>query len=233
MPRAHRPAAVRLLAVVATVVLGLALAGCGIVPPLGSGAAPVAGTGDVKTEIRDLAPFTRISVAAGIRLTVGSATAQDVTVGAQANLLPLIRTEVVDGQLIVTVQSPGVSSSQPMALSVKIPALESVALSAGSTGYIEFTGGALKLDVSGGATLTAIGIATDLTLAASTGATANLGQLTAASAKVAVKDGATVTITVTGTASGTAEGGATVNLANTPAKVTIEATSGAVVRPAS
>ena len=58
-----------------------------------------------------------------------------------------------------------------MSLTVEIPVLESVALSAGSVGYIEHTGGELKLDVSGGAEVTSIGTTPDLRLTATTGRT--------------------------------------------------------------
>jgi len=227
--RASRRAAPGLILVAA---LGLVpvLAGCGIVPPMATIPAAVVGTGDVQTETRDLAPFTRVSVGAGLKVIIGAATEQSVSVAAQAQVLPSIKTEVVDGQLIVTIPAPGVSTTEPMSLTVKIPTLESIALSAGAVGYVEQTGHNLNVGVSGGAELTAIGDAPDLTLTASTGSHAKLGQLTAQNAEVTLKDGSSAEVRVTGKVSGTADGGSTLVLVTPPAVVAVAATSGATVQ---
>ena len=109
--RAPRRAVPRLvLAAVAALVLAPVLAGCGVLPPAASETTGVVGEGDVQTDVRDLPPFSRISVGApGSKVIVGAATAQKVSVAAQPNLLPLIKTDVVDGQLIVTLMPRAVS----------------------------------------------------------------------------------------------------------------------------
>jgi hypothetical protein len=224
--------AVPSLVLAAAVALGLApvFAGCGIIPPMASTPAGVVGSGEVNTEARDLEPFTRISVGAGIKVIVGAAAEQQVTVAAQNNILPAIRTEVVDGQLIVTIPAPGVTATEPMSLTVRLPALESVALSGGSVGFVEHTGGSLYLDVSGGAEITAIGTTPDLRLVTSTGSHAKLGQLSAQYAEISVKDGSSAELNVVTKVSGTADGGSSVVLTSKPAQVDIAATSGATVQ---
>lgn len=218
-------------AVVTGVLLLLAVAGCGVLPGSESAAPGVTGEGEVQTETRDLPPFSRVSVAAGMKLVVGEAATQEVTVTAQPNILPLIKTEVVDGQLIVTIDAEGgVSATQPMSLSVKIPLIDSVALSAGSVGYVEHTGGALVLDVSAGAEVTAIGDTPSLRLTATTGSHAKLGELVAQDAQIQVNDGATVEVHVTGTLQGVADGGSTVVLTVKPATVDVQTSSGATVQ---
>jgi hypothetical protein len=230
--RAPGRATLRLLATSAAAALLLvAVAGCGVLPGSGSGEPGITGEGEVQTETRDLAPFTRVSVAAGMKLIVGEASTQEVTVSAQPNILPLIKTEVVDGQLIVTLEAEGgVTATQPMSLSIKIPVIESVALSAGAVGYVEHTGGELVLDVSAGAELTAIGDTPDLRLTATTGSHAKLGELVAQDAQIRVNDGATVEVNVTGTLSGVADGGSSVILAVKPATVDVETSSGATIQ---
>ncbi len=229
--RAHRRAAPGLILAFATA-LGLAsvLAGCGLIPPMASNPAAVVGTGDVQTETRDLAPFRRISVGAGLKVIIGAATEQSVSVAAQANVLPAIRTEVVDGQLIVTIPPPGVTASQPMSLTVRIPALESIALSAGAVGFVEHTGHKLNVDVSGGAELTAIGDTPDLRLTASSGSHAKLAELTAQYAEVTLKDGSSAEMTVITRVSGTADGGSTLVLTAKPAQVAVDTSSGGTVQ---
>lgn len=229
--RAPRRAAPSLVLAFAAV-LGLTpvLAGCGIIPPAASEAAPVLGSGDIVTEDRPLAAFTRVSIGAGLKVIIGTANEQKVTVAAQGNLLPAIRTEVVDGQLIVTIPTPGVSATAPMSLTLRVTSLESVALSGGAVGFVEYTGGKLNLDVSGGAQITAIGTTPDLTLATSSGSHAKLGQLTAQVAEVTVKDGSSAELTVVTRVSGTADGGSTVVLTSKPVQVDIATSSGATVQ---
>ena len=230
--RAPRRAVPRLvLAAVAALVLAPVLAGCGVLPPAASETTGVVGEGDVQTDVRELPPFSRVSVAAGMKVIVGAATAQKVSVAAQPNLLPLIKTDVVDGQLIVTIDAEGgVTASKPMSLTVEIPVLESVALSAGSVGYIEHTGGELKLDVSGGAEVTGIGTTPDLRLTATTGSHAKLGELVAQVAEISINDGATAELNVVTSLTGVADGGSTVILTSKPATVQVETTSGATVQ---
>lgn len=229
--RAPRRAAPGLI-LAAAMAIGLApvLAGCGLLPSSDSTGSGIVGSGEVQPEVRELAPFTRISVGAGLKVIVGAAAEQSVTVTAQGNLLPAIKTVVTDGQLIVTIPAPGVTSTQPMSLTVKLPELASVALSAGAVGFVEHTGGTLNLDVSGGAEITAIGTTPDLKLVTSSGSHAKLGQLTAQYAEVSVTDGSTAEITVVTKVSGTADSGSTVILTSKPAQVTIETTSGATVQ---
>lgn len=220
------------LILAAAMAIGLTpvLAGCGLLPSTETTGGALVGSGEVQPEVRELAPFTRISVGAGLKVIVGAGTEQSVTVTAQGNLLPAIKTEVTDGQLIVTIPSPGVTTTQPMSLTVKLPELASVALSAGAVGFVEHTGGTLNLDVSGGAEITAIGTTPDLKLVTSSGSHAKLGQLTAQYAEITVTDGSTAEITVVTKVSGTADGGSTVILTSKPAQNTITTTSGATVQ---
>ncbi len=227
-PRRDAPRVV--LAIVMAVGLVPVVAGCGIIPPAAQQAATVVGTGEVQTETRELAPFTRISVGAGLKVIVGAATEQEVTVAAQGNILPAIRTEVTDSQLVVTIPSPGVSTTEPMSLTVKVPTIESIALSAGSVGFVEHTGGAIYVDVSGGAQITAIGDTPDLKLVTSSGSHAKLGELVAQYAEISVKDGSSAELTVVTRVSGTADGGSSVVLTSKPAQVDVTATSGATVQ---
>jgi hypothetical protein len=223
--RYRAPAALLLASLLAVPLLGA----CGTAPTA-SGDDVLVGTGEVMTDVRELGPFTRVSVAAGLKVTIGEADAQQVTVQAQANLLPAIQTVVRDGQLIVTVTSPGISTSEPLTLTVRMTAVESVALSAGATGYVEHTGEALNLHVSGGAMLTAIGETGDLRITASSGAHAKLGELIAQDAQVAADDGAAVELTVVRSLTGSADGGATIVLTSKPAQVDVATSSGATVQ---
>jgi hypothetical protein len=229
--RAPRRAATRLiLATISALLLLSIVAGCGAEPEFPGASGVIAGAGDVVTEIRDLAPFTRVSVGAGFKVIIGEAAEQEVTVGAQQNLLPAIRTEVLDGQLIVTIPLPGVNATKPLTLTLRMTQVDSVALSAGAVGFVEHTGEALNVDVSGGAEITVIGDTRDLALTASSGSHAKLAELVAQDAEINVNDGSSAELTVTGVLVGKADGGATVMLTRKPARNEVVTSSGATVQ---
>lgn len=210
--------------------LAAAVSACGATPDVPGEEGQLQGTGDVVTEFRDLPPFTRVSVAGGFKVIIGEADQAEVSVGAQQNLLEAIRTEVVDGQLIVTIPSPGVNATQPMSLTLRTDTIESVALSNGAVGYLEHTGGDLNLDVSGGAQITVIGDTPNLRLTASSGSHAMLGELQAQDAEVNLNDGSAAELTVQGSLSGVADGGSTITLTASPAQVDVETKSGASIQ---
>ncbi len=226
----RRAPAHALLALLPGLLLAASLGGCGAkldVPGEGPG---VQGEGEVVTDLRDLPPFSRVSVAGGFKVVIGEADEQEVSVAAQQNLLDAIRTEVVDGQLIVMIPSPGINSTEPLSLSLRMTQVDSVALSNGAVGYLEHTGGDLNVDVSGGAQLTAIGTTPDLTLTASSGSHAMLGELEAQDAQVNLNDGSAAEVHVVTALTGVADGGSTLQLTSQPASVSVETMSGATIQ---
>ena len=213
---------------VAGLALAIGLAACGL-PPLSSQAAPVQGTGEVVSQDRTTTPFHHVSVGAGINVIVGKGDTS-VTLAAQENLLTLITTEVHDDQLVVEVTPPGVTSTKPIALTVQVPELASITLSAGANGTIEIESGSLAVDVSAGATIKAIGTLDTLKLTASSGATARLGELQVGSAAVTLSGGSSAELHVTGAVTGTADAGSTLVLTVKPASVDVKTSGGATVQ---
>jgi hypothetical protein len=192
-------------------------------PSLAPKVTPVQGQGDVVAEDRTTGSFHHVSVAAGLKVVIGTDSATSVTLEAQPNLLAMITTTVKDDQLVVEAAAPGFASAEPVTLTIRMPALDSIALSAGATGTVEDMGGTLTVDVSGGAIEA-------LTVTASSGATAMLGELLAGSAAVTLGGGSVVELHVTGTVTGTADGGATLTFTEKPASVKITTSGGASVQ---
>jgi hypothetical protein len=206
----------------------LVVAGCAL-PSLNATATPVAGSGDSITETRAAGSFTAISVTGGVNVVISVGPATVVTVRAQPNLLPYVRTDIADGRLSAAILAPGVSSDRPVTLSVTVPTLASVSLDGGATATMQLESGVLAVSLSGGATLQAIGTVSDLALDAQGGAQARLGDLSAASATVTLGGGAQATIRAKGAVTGTADGGATLTLAAKPASLSVATTGGATV----
>jgi hypothetical protein len=215
----------------AALALFAALAACTALPPKATAPGPVLGEGPVATEDRTGGDFEHLSVGAGITVTITTGSPTSVTLAAQENLLPRVVTDIVDGQLIVNIASPGISTMQPITLTVVAPELRSVTLSSGAAGTIEVAGTDLAIDVSGGAQLHATGRTGTLRLTASSGAQADLGGLVADTAVVALSGGCQANLNVVNELTGTASGGSTINLEmRRPASVQVTTSGGAIVQ---
>jgi hypothetical protein len=212
---------------VASLVVSLAACGDVVIAPA---ATPVTGTGDVVTESRDVGEIDRISVAAGIHVVIRTGEPGSVTVAAQANLLPLVVTESRDGQLIVNVASPGITATEPVTLTVVAPVISSATVSGGATGTLEIVGDAVRVDLSGGAAMDALGRVDTLTLTASSGARAMFAELAVGTAAIALSGGSAAELAVAESITGEAKDGATVTLVGQPASVNVTVSSGGSVQ---
>ena len=225
----RRATLVLAVAGVVSALLATGVTAC-VLPPLSSEATPVQGEGAIDSVDRTTAGFSHVSVGAGMHVTVRAGSELSVTLAAQSNLLKLITTDVRDGQLIVEVTSPGISSTRPITLTIHVPELASITLSAGASGTLEVEGGSLAVDVSAGATIKGIGEVDTLKLTASSGASAALGEIRAGSAAVTLTGGSSAELHVTGAVTGTADGGSTLRLTETPASVDVTTSGGASVQ---
>jgi hypothetical protein len=214
-------------------VIGLALAaplaGCGDVA-IAPEPTPLPGAGEVVSETRDVGAIERISIAAPITVVVRTGEPGSVTVSAQANILPLVVTEVRDGQLVVNAPPPGYTTTEPVTLTVIAPVIASVTVSGGATGILEIVGDALRVDLSGEAEFDGLGRVDALTLTMSSDARAAFAELLVGSAVVALSGGAAAELAVTGSLTGDASEGATITLASQPATVDVTVGSGGSVQ---
>lgn len=225
--RAARRAPSLVTAVVVVAAL-VGLAGCAL-PPLQAKVTPVPGSGDATTQDRTAGNFRAVSVEAGINVVIANGPATAVTLTAQSNLLPLIRTTVTDDQLVVTVDAPGFNTQKTVTLNVTVPRLDSVSLGEGATATMEIAGDALAIGLSGGATVKAIGTVTQLSLTSASSGQAQLEELVATNATVTMSGGSQATLNVTGALGGTATDGATIHLTVKPGTLNVKTTGGAIV----
>jgi hypothetical protein len=114
----------RAFAVVALPPLAAMLVACTALPRASNAPGPVQGEGDVASEDRTAGAFQHISASGGIHLEITEGAPTSVMLTAQPNILPLVTTEVADGQLIVNVAAPGFTSSQPVTLVVVADAVD-------------------------------------------------------------------------------------------------------------
>lgn len=128
--------------------MALALAGCNVqVWP----ASVVQGSGSVKSESRQVQGFDRVQIAGVGTLTITQGSAEALTVQAEDNLLPRLRSDVQDGALLLA-PSPGtiIRPTRPIRYDLTVKQLRAIAVSgAAEVGGGGLDAGQLTLDVSG------------------------------------------------------------------------------------
>lgn len=112
----------------------------------------VQGSGNIKEEVRNVGDFSGVQVGHGFKanITVGPSTS--VKISADDNILPLIKTEVRNGDLVIeTERFNGFRSSNPITISITTPKLERVGASGGAAVTADgTTGPRFSASVSGG-----------------------------------------------------------------------------------
>jgi hypothetical protein len=204
----RRPLTVALLAMV----IAAASMGCNLFG--------LSGQGPVTTETRQVGAFTGVDADAGIAVNIRIGPAATVEVQAQANILPIIATDL-QGDTLRIRSTQGYNTSEGVTVNIVVPSLTGITLSGGSEGTAEgITAEALAISLSGGAVLTASGSSASLALNINGGSIGNLDSLLTQTITVDISGGANSTVnaavSVTGSASGgshlTVHGGATLNV---------------------
>jgi hypothetical protein len=139
----------------------LAASGCGIAV-LGTGI-PVTGSGVTRQETRELADFHGVDVSAAFEATVKLGPKPSVTLDVDDNLLPLIKTDVIDGRLVVRyAEGHNVRTNKPQKLTIVAPSLDYVG-ARGATRIVATVGEgkSMKVEASGASSIRVEGLAAD------------------------------------------------------------------------
>jgi hypothetical protein len=195
--RAWRPSG----SIAAVVTAALLAAACG-----------PAGSRNIVTDERVLAPFNRIEVREGIDLdlTVDASSDQVVTVVYDDNLLDRIGTVVTDGMLVLEVLDSFRVTGGGRFVEVVIPDLEQVEVDSGADVRGRGTAGLIRVVASGGGAV-------------------DLVELEARDVVVDASGGAFVAVFATDSVTGEASGGADVVIHGDPKTVDVDESGGADV----
>lgn len=211
----------------------------------------VDGSGNIKEEARNVAGFSAVSVAQGVSANISVGPKTSVTVSADDNLVPLVRTEVTNGRLSIGFAESHVRSSHPIRVNVTTPELSSVTASGGSSVTVEGTtgpnfhadasGGAvlsvnklsseqIKVGGSGGGRVTLSGGAKHLMVNMSGGSTVKALDVPAATVTLSGSGGAHAEVAASEALEANLSGGAKVRVKGNPPKRSINRSGGAEVR---
>ena len=173
------------------VLFALVIAGCG------SGGT-TKGSGHVVTETRIVGSFTSIQLIGAATVDVSVGKPAGLTIRGDDNILPLIRTDVSNGALVVS-SKHSYSSRHDLRLEIGTPALDGVTLTgAGTFSVGGIHSNAFSLDLSGAATMILAGTTGTLDAKLSGTGTADLGNLVARDAHASLSGTGSLRVHATG-----------------------------------
>jgi hypothetical protein len=201
---------------------------------------------------RDVGDFNGVQVSKGLKakVTVGP---KSVRISGDEKLVSQVRTEVVDGKLVVRMEKKswfGSSNSKGIQVTISNPQVTSVEASGGAsieaeatsteTFSAEASGGAavsvrnvdakkVKVEVSGGAEATLKGRADNVDVEASGGAVVNAQDLSHKSLNVDASGGVVVNANPTDNLNADISGGVVVNVDSAPAQREVSSSGGSTV----
>jgi hypothetical protein len=154
----------------------------------------IAGSGNRKTEKRELKSFNAIDTNGGYEINVTCQKPASFEIEADDNILPLIKTEVRDGILFVT-NDQDYHSSRSTALRITIPELNSLSShGAAEVKIADANAGDLKLASTGADSIDAAGKAKSVTISSTGAGNIDTSKLTAEKAKVEISGAANVEV---------------------------------------
>ena len=199
--------------------LAVALSACNLAD------AQVKGTGTARTEARAVGGFTSVSAGGAVELTITIGGATAVSVTADDNIVPLIRTRVQGDRLIID-STDGYTPKTPVRIAITTPRLTALGLSGATTAATTgITGDRFALDLSGASEATVAGAATAITVEASGASELDATRLAAQDATVAASGASQVRLAVARGLTVQASGASAVDYWGSPAVT--KATSGA------
>lgn len=173
--------------IILLVLIALALSGC----KFNRG---IAGSGNRKTEKRELKSFNAIDTTGAYEINVTCQKAVSVEIEADDNILPLIKTEVRDGVLYVSNDERFNVSKSPM-LRITLPELGSVSShGAGEVKIADANSSDLKIQSTGAADVNAAGKAKSVTISSTGAGNIDTSKLTSERAKVEATGAANVDV---------------------------------------
>ena len=172
--------------------LGAALAltsGC----HLGNFGKGIKGSGNRKTEKRELQPFKAIDTTGAYEVEVGCQKPASFEIEADDNILPLIRTDVRDGVLYVTNQEH-YNSQKSVRLRITLPELVSVSSRGAGDMTVHDANKDLKIESTGAASIKIDGKVTSATISSTGAGDIDASRLMAETARVTVTGAASVNV---------------------------------------
>lgn len=178
----------------------------------------VTGSGTVTTETREVSGFSRIEMSSGGEIVVRVGDAESLTISAEDNFMPLIKTEVRSGWLVISHEpNKSLSPTQPLVYTITVPRLQEVKVNGG--GPVTATGideDSFSVTVSGSSNFTLSGTAASQSYSINGSGFVNATELTGTRANVTITGMGSVDVNVSDSLDVTISGSGTVTYEGDP-----------------
>lgn len=179
----------------------------------------IQGSGNVKSETRNLANFKEINASNAITLEITAQKDFALTIEADDNLLEHIKTEVSGGTLTISTKDK-ISSKNKIKVKVSMPELVDLNLSGASTAEVSgVKTDSLKLNANGASKINIGGEVKSLDAIASGASGINAENLKTENAKANSSGASSVTVSPTGDLDADASGASTIIYTNEPKNI--------------
>jgi len=191
-------------------------AGCGFAGFSGFNDSGIQGSGTAKTEQRTLSGFSKVVAGGAIRLEVTAQKDFGVTVEADDNLLPLIKTDV-SGDTLKIYRESGSSSKIGVKVTISMPDVKNIDVSGASTAIVSnVKTTSLELEASGASKIKIDGEANELKSEASGASGIDAENLRVENADVQASGASSSTITAANELKADASGASTIYYTGEP-----------------
>ena len=155
-----------------------------------------AGSGNIKTEKRDVSGFTKINAGGAVTLQIDAQKEFSVEVQADDNLLSFIKTEVSGDTLKISVKDK-ISSKSKILVKISMPAITSLDVSGASGAVVSnVKADSIELEASGASKIKINGETSDLKIESTGASGVDAEGLAAGNAKVSAGGASNATVSV-------------------------------------
>lgn len=215
----------------------------------------VKGSGNIKDEVRDVGDFSGVQIGHGFRANITIGPRTSVKVSGDDNLVPLIKTQVQDGDLVIEPadRSQSLRPTAEITISITTPKLQRISASGGSSATSDGTTGArfrasgsggskvkvavsseqVSVNASGGSRVELAGKAKTLTAHLSGGASLRANDVPVESVEVHGSGGSRADVSASASLDASLSGGSKVRVSGDPPKKNVQKSSGSEVTFAS
>lgn len=192
------------------------IGGCGFSGFNNFGDDDIKGSGVLKNETRAVSGFSKVEAGGAIRLEITAQKDFSVSVEADDNLLPLIKTEV-RGDTLKIYREKGSSSKIGIKVTISMPDVNGIDISGASTAVVSGAKSeSLELEASGASKIKIDGEAKDLTSDASGASGIDAENLLAENADIKASGASNTTVSATGELEADASGASTIYYTGEP-----------------
>ncbi len=187
-----------------------------------NGPTTVRGSGNIKSETRSVSGFTGVQLSSSADVEISFGDTESVSVEADDNLLPYIRTYVRAGTLVIDTQTlTSISTSSQVRVTIVMKSLEQAAVAgSGNITISDLNAQDVAFNLPGSGKITASGTANGVTITLNGSGDIDCGALQAKSANVKIFGSGNITVNVSDSLNATILGSGNIQYRGNPSNVT-------------